>query len=89
MLTELVSSANVYLQARPRPRNIEPVKSVAQWITRMLKMFGLGEGAAIHQDGAIGWGETMKAGQEEQTTVDVSEHQQRASDTFANRSGIC
>lgn len=52
-------------------------------------MFGLGEGAAIHQDGAIGWGETMKAGQEEQTTVDVSEHQQRASDTFANRSGIC
>ena len=70
VLTELVSSANVYLQARPRPRNIEPVKSVAQWITRMLKMFGLGEGAAIHQDGAIGWGETMKAGQEEQTTVD-------------------
>jgi hypothetical protein len=42
----------------------------------MLKMFGLGEGAAIHQDGAIGWGETMKAGQEEETTVDVSRKQQ-------------
>lgn len=39
-------------------------------------MFGLGEGAAIHQDGAIGWGETMKAGQEEETTVDVSKKQQ-------------
>ena len=72
VLTDLVSSANVYLQTRPRPRNIEPVKSVAQWITRMLKMFGLGEGAAIHQDGAIGWGETMKAGQEEEATIDVS-----------------
>lgn len=38
----------------------------------MLKMFGLGEGSAIHQDGAIGWGETIKAGQEEDASVDVS-----------------
>jgi hypothetical protein len=38
----------------------------------MLKMFGLGEGQAVNQDGAIGWGETLAAGKEEDAAIDVS-----------------
>jgi len=35
-------------------------------------MFGLGEGAAVNQDGAVGWGDAPKAGREVDSTVDVS-----------------
>jgi len=33
------------------------VKLAAEWITRMLSMFGLGEGAITAAEGQIGWGE--------------------------------
>lgn len=61
-LAELVSHSNVYLQGRPRLANIEPIRNVAEWLTRMLRMFGLGEGSAASQDGLIGWGETSASG---------------------------
>lgn len=71
VLTDLVSSTNVYLGSRPRPRNIEPLKNVAKWITRMLDMFGLGEGVAVKLEGAIGWGEVAAvSGSSEEVTVD-------------------
>lgn len=57
VLLSLVSATNVYLQARPRPQNISALRTSAEWITRMLRMFGLGEGPAVLQEGAIGWGE--------------------------------
>ncbi|KAJ9090716.1 hypothetical protein QFC20_007843 [Naganishia adeliensis] len=57
VLVTLVSQTNVYLQARPRPQNISALGTTAEWITRMLRIFGLGEGQAVLQEGAIGWGE--------------------------------
>lgn len=61
VLLELVAQINIYFSSRGRDYNIEPVRIAAEWITRMLKMFGLGEGAAIGEAGQIGWG---KAGME-------------------------
>lgn len=57
VLTQLIAQANLYLAARPRPKNIKPLRSVGEWITRMLRMLGLGEGPAVNEEGAIGWGE--------------------------------
>ncbi len=57
VLTQLIAQTNLYLAARPRPKNIKPLRSVGEWITRMLRMLGLGEGPAVNEEGAIGWGE--------------------------------
>lgn len=56
VLSEVVSQANIYLASRPRPRNIEPLRNVAEWVTRVLVMFGLGEGSLASKD-PVGWGE--------------------------------
>jgi cysteinyl-tRNA synthetase len=69
VLVTLVSQTNVYLQARPRPQNISALRTTAEWVTRMLRMFGLGEGQAVLQEGAVGWGEVTA---ESDTGVDVS-----------------
>ncbi|KAK4689957.1 cysteinyl-tRNA synthetase, partial [Tremellales sp. Uapishka_1] len=54
VLMDLVGRVNIYFSAR-REYNIAPVKNIAIWITRMLKMFGLGEGESVNGNG-IGWG---------------------------------
>ncbi|WVN89023.1 cysteine-tRNA ligase [Cryptococcus depauperatus CBS 7841] len=55
VLLDLVSNVNTYFASRgPRDYNIGPVVTIAQWITRMLRMFGLGEGDASTNQ--IGWG---------------------------------
>lgn len=69
VLLTLVSQTNVYLQARPRPQNVSALRTTAEWITRMLRMFGLGEGQAVLKEGAIGWGEASTG---EDSGVDVS-----------------
>ncbi|KAL1411223.1 cysteinyl-tRNA synthetase [Vanrija albida] len=56
ILLDLVAKVNIYFTARGREYNIAPVRSIAQWITRQLKMFGLGEGSAVTDATAIGWG---------------------------------
>lgn len=56
VLLDLVNKVNVYFSARGREYNIQPVQVIAQWVTRMLKMFGLGEGSAVADATAIGWG---------------------------------
>ena len=57
MLLDLIGRTNTYF-ARPdyNPALLEPI---AEWITRMLVMFGLGEGCI--SGGGIGWG---KVGEE-------------------------
>lgn len=61
ILLELINKSNIYFSRSPFV-NVAPVAVIAEWITRMLKMFGLGEGSALGEQGGIGWG---KAGEEE------------------------
>jgi cysteinyl-tRNA synthetase len=65
---DLIGKVNQYFSARGRDLNVEPVRVVAEWITRMLRMFGLGEGA--YTEGSVGWG---KAGEEGSGGADVSD----------------
>lgn len=57
----LVATVNKYLAERGQAYNIGPVRVVAEWVTRMLTMFGLGEGAAVASAGQIGWGKKGEA----------------------------
>ncbi|EIW69520.1 cysteine-tRNA ligase [Tremella mesenterica] len=60
VLLDLVAKVNVYFVSRGREYNIEPVRVIAEWVTKMLRMFGLGEGLA--GDGQIGWGKEGEEG---------------------------
>lgn len=60
-LLDLVATINRYLTDRGQGYNIGPVRLAAEWITRMLSMFGLGEGAITAAEGQIGWGEKGQA----------------------------
>ncbi|BEI85886.1 hypothetical protein CcaverHIS002_0601730 [Cutaneotrichosporon cavernicola] len=62
VLLDLVSAVNVYFRARGADYNIQPIRTIAQWITRMLNMFGLGEGPAVASASAIGWGKEGDSG---------------------------
>ncbi|KAK2464180.1 hypothetical protein APHAL10511_003637 [Amanita phalloides] len=53
VLRELVSRTNVYINSQGSKVNVRLVEVVAQWISRMLRMFGLGEGESTE----IGWGQ--------------------------------
>jgi cysteinyl-tRNA synthetase len=66
VLLDLVSTANIYLARGRSNVNIATVVAVAEWVTRMLRMFGLGEGAATDSMGerVIGWGQAVVEGQE-------------------------
>ena len=60
VLLDLVGKVNVYFATRGKDSNLEPVRVCAEWVTRMLRMFGLGEGPAW--DGQIGWGKAPASG---------------------------
>jgi len=51
-LRELVSKTNIYINSRSKLLNINLVENIAQWVGRMLRMFGLGEGERTE----FGWG---------------------------------
>ncbi|PPQ66330.1 hypothetical protein CVT26_011161 [Gymnopilus dilepis] len=57
-LRELVSKTNVYINSRGRALNVGLVKNIAEWVGRMLRMFGLGEG----ENHEIGWGQLDESG---------------------------
>ena len=68
-IRSLVFLANVYLERGRSNVNIDVVKNVAVWVTKMLRMFGLGEGPPSAN--GIGWGtasNTQNAGE----SIDVS-----------------
>ena len=56
VLRELVSRTNVYINTQGSKVNVDLLEAVAQWISRMLRMFGLGEGESTD----IGWGQENK-----------------------------
>lgn len=62
VLLDLIQKVNVYFAQRGRDYNIEPVRVIAQWITRQLVMFGLGEGPMAAGATAIGWGKVGDEG---------------------------
>lgn len=66
IILDLVSSTNIYLARGRNNVNISVVVAVADWVTRMLRMFGLGEGAPTNSRGerVIGWGIAAAQGQE-------------------------
>lgn len=72
ILLDLVSTSNVYLARGRNQVNVGVVSAVSEWVTRMLRMFGLGEGPATDGRGEklVGWGTATKAG--ENDSIDVS-----------------
>ncbi|KAF8902901.1 tRNA synthetases class I (C) catalytic domain-containing protein, partial [Gymnopilus junonius] len=58
ILRDLVSRTNVYINSRGRALNVNLVKNIAEWVGKMLRMFGLGEGESYE----IGWGQLDEAG---------------------------
>lgn len=61
-LVDLVTSANTYISSKQGSLlNTTPIEAVASWVTRILRIFGLGEGPGFSYDGRpeIGWGEVV------------------------------
>ncbi|GAA5914049.1 cysteine--tRNA ligase [Sporobolomyces salmoneus] len=67
LLLDLVSASNVYLSRGRQNVNVGVLSAVSEWVTRMLRMFGLGEGAATDANGErlVGWGIASPSGQGE------------------------
>lgn len=60
-LSSLVTTANIYINSRSSIPNTAPLEAIAIWVTRILRMFGLGEGSGTRLNGKpeIGWGEVQ------------------------------
>lgn len=68
VLVNLVSTANIYMTSRSRKEtNLTVLQTIADWVTRILRIFGLGEGAEADASGkrVIGWGQARAAGEAE------------------------
>ncbi|KAF8160698.1 tRNA synthetases class I (C) catalytic domain-containing protein [Crassisporium funariophilum] len=57
-LRDLVSRTNVYINSRGKAQNVALVQNIAQWVGKMLRMFGLGEGEKTE----LGWGQLDETG---------------------------
>ncbi|GAA6016231.1 hypothetical protein JCM11491_003776 [Sporobolomyces phaffii] len=69
LLLDLVSASNVYLSRGRQNVNVGALSAVSEWVTRMLRMFGLGEGSATDSKGErlVGWGVASSAGEGDST----------------------
>lgn len=58
LILDLINVTNVYMSRGRKLLNLSVLSAVEDWVTRMLRMFGLGEGPAEGADGrrVIGWG---------------------------------
>lgn len=74
IILDLVSATNIYLNRGRANVNVSVAIAVAEWVTRMLRMFGLGEGSPTNARGerVIGWGAAAAPGQEQAGSSDVS-----------------
>jgi len=71
VLLKLVSETNKYISARHASKcriSSELIYKVGIWVTRMLRMFGLGEGP---DDGGIGWGNPEGEGKEQNNSEET------------------
>jgi len=58
VLRDLISRTNVYINSRGNSLNIALIRNIAQWVGKMLRMFGLGEG----EKSELGWGQQDETG---------------------------
>ena len=58
VLRDLISRTNVYINSRGKLQNIALIQNIAQWVGKMLRMFGLGEGEKTE----LGWGQQDETG---------------------------
>ncbi|EJT98845.1 cysteinyl-tRNA synthetase [Dacryopinax primogenitus] len=56
-IQDIISKTNIYYSKKKSAANISVMRVVALWGTKMLRMFGLGEGNQAGPGGGIGWGE--------------------------------
>ncbi|KAJ8292789.1 Cysteine--tRNA ligase [Rhodotorula toruloides] len=70
ILLDIVSKTNIYLARGRRQVNFAVILAVSEWVTRMLRMFGLGEGSPVDGNGdkVIGWG--VAAAKGDQQSID-------------------
>ncbi|KAK4050180.1 cysteinyl-tRNA synthetase [Microbotryomycetes sp. JL221] len=73
ILLDLVSTTNIYLSRGRSQVNTWIITMVADWVTRMLRMFGLGEGLPVDSKGnrIIGWGVPTAPGQGSEGTQEA------------------
>ncbi|KAK4049861.1 cysteinyl-tRNA synthetase [Microbotryomycetes sp. JL201] len=73
VILDLVSTTNVYLSRGRSQINTWIVQTVADWVTRMLRMFGLGEGSPVDSKGnrVIGWGVAAAPGQSSEDRQEI------------------
>ncbi|KIY70644.1 hypothetical protein CYLTODRAFT_419597 [Cylindrobasidium torrendii FP15055 ss-10] len=83
VLRDLVSQTNVYINSRGRSLNVSVVENAARWVSKMLRMFGLGEGEGPAE---IGWGQDGGEGQAGVNREEVLMPYLRAMSTF--RDGV-
>lgn len=71
LIANLVSAANVYITSRSPVKNTSALEAIAIWVTRILRIFGLGEGSGVSLNGQaeIGWGQLKS---ESDGSADVS-----------------
>ena len=64
LICALITSANIYINSGVSIPNTAPLEAIAIWVTRMLRVFGLGEGPGTRLYGGpeIGWGEIVDEG---------------------------
>ncbi|GAA5909081.1 hypothetical protein JCM6882_001183 [Rhodosporidiobolus microsporus] len=64
ILLDLVSTTNIYLSRGRNNVNVAVLLAVEEWVSRMLRVFGLGEGAPVDGQGEriIGWGQPVAKG---------------------------
>ncbi|KAM0750644.1 hypothetical protein T439DRAFT_325700 [Meredithblackwellia eburnea MCA 4105] len=65
VILDLVSASNIYLSRGRGKVNTGVVAAVSEWVTRMLRMFGLGEGSPVDSTGSkvVGWGKAVAEGE--------------------------
>lgn len=61
-LSSIITTANIYINSRATIANTAPLEAIAIWVTKMLRIFGLGEGPGTSLNGRpeIGWGELQE-----------------------------
>jgi cysteinyl-tRNA synthetase len=58
VIRDIISRTNVYIHCRGKLLNITLIQNITQWVGKMLRMFGLGEGDKAE----LGWGQQDEIG---------------------------
>lgn len=74
IIFELVSTSNIYLARGRSLVNVAALTAVEEWVTRMLRMLGLGEGSPCTARGerVVGWGAAVVEGEADSADVSLA-----------------